>query len=56
MNALIKPIQKESDKHYNYIFVTINALIKNKEKRKKFFNHLIKYVKAEIELEGFCNG
>lgn len=55
MNPLIKPLQAKRDKHHNYIFVTINTLIKNKEKRKRFFNHLGEYVEAEIKLEGFCN-
>lgn len=56
MNALIKSLQAKREKHYNYIFITINALIKNKERRKKFFRHLGKYVEVEIELEGYCNG
>ena len=36
MNALIKPLQKESDKHFNYIIVTANNLIKDRKKREKF--------------------
>ncbi|KKL29075.1 hypothetical protein LCGC14_2368730 [marine sediment metagenome] len=55
VNALIKTLQAKRDKHHNYIFVTINDLIKDKKKKQKFFKHLGEYVEAEIKLEGFCN-
>jgi uncharacterized protein (DUF1919 family) len=50
----INKLQKESDKHYNYIEKFVNKYLLKDEDKIKFFTHLNGYLEAEIELDKEC--
>lgn len=50
----IKPLQKESDKHYKFIANFVRDYCKDDKEKVEFFRHLNEYLEAEMELEEGC--